>query len=179
MTTLARSMMGTRSIYAALLTLSVFVAVNETRASTLEDLLPVGTSNRCYGRVYNTAHLAQHPDQLVTSMLLQLKPLNDVYAFKIGVNVRGKSELYQNWSNCFLQSDSHTLDCPIDCDQGHFTLEASKTQGSFKLRLDRLSFGLDCDDTGDSLKSYELNSGTDDKEFRLDPMPPSECAKLR
>ena len=39
----------------------------------LISLTTAAASDQCYRRVYTKAHLAKHPDQLVTSMLLKLE----------------------------------------------------------------------------------------------------------
>src|SRR5262249_32974405 len=78
----------------------------------------------CFVRVYNNAHLAKHPDQLVTRVKLHVFKPNPGYAsrdarfhwFTLKVKVRGKDETLRTGGGC--NEEASGLRCWVDCDGG-------------------------------------------------------------
>ncbi len=133
------------------------------------------------------AHLASHPDQLVTEMALELAaakpPLrrepNMTYRdfnFRLWVKVRGKDQLFWTGDNCDWSADRKTVRCPVACDMGVFHLTPARQSGSIMLTIDReVMFDPDC---GTGEKDPAFVTGKDDKIFRLDKAQPTLCSQL-
>lgn len=152
----------------------------------------------CYGRVYNDAHLAKHPKQLVTSLHVfrDLDPDQNTEDApqtreeilktdgESGVNVsafvrfKNRKGLYWNGLNCNKSADGKYVRCGIDCDGGSFEL---RTRGK-NLHLTNEGFVL-IGGCGASEEEYEnqvhFPPGADDKVFLLEPLPVAQCAALR
>lgn len=163
---------------------AIFTAFTVPGASTyaagLAELLPSTSGSICYGRGYDNAHMAKHPNQLVTEVKLKLHPLKDYYPFTLSVRLRGRVQAYQTSAYCHLQPNGGSLYCFNDCDESSFEISASRTTGSLLMQLQQVTFGFDCE-TGNQIlpEEYTLSSGIDDREFRLDPLPASECVDLK
>jgi hypothetical protein len=76
----------------------------------------------CFVRVYDKAHLAKHPDQIVTAVKLHItKPPPDLagngfYLFRLKVKVRGKDKTLHTGGGC--TEGASGLGCSVDCDGG-------------------------------------------------------------
>lgn len=156
--------------------------------TSLPSLLPTTIdAPRCYARAYDNAHLAKHPDQTVKSMMLMIERLSgrssdDRYAYdgKLRLTVRGLDKPLWQGLECGWrqgkQTDKRTFECGVECDGGSFQLSESRRSGSLLLILDRLSLSEACG-LKETSEAYDLLPGTDDKLFRLDPLPASNCAR--
>ena len=179
------------SPWSCLASLAVIVcALQMTAVASAQDLvalMPGAGQSVCYGRVYDRSHLASHPDQLVTSMVLELKATNAPphreetspypdFDFLIGLTLRGNDRQLVTRAGCHWATDRKSVVCGVDCDMGRFEITSAKQSGSLLLTLDRLSFEADCGGEG---QSTEVNAGKDDKIFRLDEARPTLCQPLR
>lgn len=179
---------------AALAVLAAGAAHAQGKSSPLPSHLPLGTE-ACFGRSYDAAHLAKHPQQRVTSFHLfrdftpdpsketpqstpeQLRSEDGeggihVTAF---VRFRDRPGLYFNGLQC-SRSDG-TVHCGIECDGGGFRLRGSGPS----LLLDNQGFVVvgGCGASEDEQEQRDFVSpGADDKVFRLDPRPLAECRAL-
>lgn len=152
----------------------------------------------CFGRVYDTAHLAKHPRQLVTSFHLfrDLDPdqntedepttradilKNDAESNSVNlsafVRFKNRKGVFWNVLNC-NKSDGNGMRCGIDCDGGSF--EARAQQQSLIVTNNGFVLIGGC---GASEEEYEnpvfFSPGADDKTFRLEPLPAGQCTALR
>jgi hypothetical protein len=80
-----------------------------------EPVSPIG----CYGRVYDSAYMSKHPDQLVTVALLNIKKAarssDWSWNFSLNVTVRGK-DLHTN-GGCDSTREPGSLRCYVKPDQ--------------------------------------------------------------
>ena len=155
--------------------------ITTLHAQSIEMLVPKTGETKCFGRTYDRAHLSQHPDQLVTSIMLRLKTFQKAeegegFPFMIAVTVRGDDRMHLTGDVCNRSSDARSVRCIVVCDMGAFTITPATRRGSLRVELDRLAFASDCG--GDEQALFELNPGKDDKVFRLDPLLPEKCDAL-
>jgi hypothetical protein len=166
--------------------------------------LPVGGQSRaplfvadqeaCFGRVYDRAHLARHPNQKVTSLhifrYLGERPEAEnwqasqrdeaitqfretgvawVQAF---VTFRDRTGYFHNWLTCTKEANDGAH-CYIECDQGSFDL---KRESPTTVLLHNNGFVLigGCFAEGDE-QEIDFIPGKDDKVFRLESKPPAVC----
>lgn len=173
---------------------AVAAAQAQGKSSPLPAYLPLGTE-ACFGRSYDAAHLAKHPQQRVTSFHLfrdftpdpsketpqstpeQLRSEDGdggihVTAF---VRFRDKPGLYFNGLTC--SRGDGVVRCGIDCDGGGFRLRGSGAS----LLLDNDGFVVvgGCGASEDEQEQRDFVSpGSDDRLFRLDPKPVAECRAI-
>jgi len=148
-------------------------------------LKPVPGTQVCYRRDYDKAHLAKHPDQLVTSMEFRIayhrfEPEQNYpegqrnYYFQMLVDRRGETQRLEGSGECSA-SDGGPIVCSIECDGGGVGVAAAPGGG---LMVDlttydyiRMTQGCGGED-GDFVL---LTGGKDDKLFRLDRLPDAQC----
>ena len=154
-------------------------------AQQLQALMPSPGQSMCYSRIYDRAHLANHPDQLITTMILEIKAKipprhrepNTLYRdfdFRIGLKMRGNNRLIVSGDNCDWSADRMTVHCSIACDMGQFDLSTARQPGSLMLTLDRLAFEGPCGENDIT----EVKAGKDDKIFRLDRASADVCFQM-
>ena len=152
----------------------------------------------CFGRDYDTAHLASRPKQQVTSLYLfrdftvdanSENPPDDPASLKevdgedgrinldAYVRLRGRQGVYSNSFSCTRNSEGAVF-CGIDCDGGSFRLKAEGND----LGLANEGFVVvgGCGGTEEEQNnSVNVLPGTDDKTFRLTPQPITACVAMR
>jgi hypothetical protein len=166
-------------------------------SSPLPSHLPLRVE-ACFGRTYDSAHLARHPKQRVTSLHLlrdfspdpnterepasreeMLKQDGDngyvnVMAY---VRLRDRKGLFWNGLTC-RRDEKGLVRCGVECDGGGFRLRPAGDG----LTLDNDGFvamgGCGASEDEDERTEF-VNPGADDKNFRLDRRPIAECAALR
>jgi hypothetical protein len=111
-------------------------------------------------------HLAEHPDQTVTSVSICLFPAQNersAYNYKLEFHVRGRNQALSAQGYCSREGER--LRCGVECDGGGVSLALNgNTAMMYLLDFIRLS---SCDDaTGEGGES--LSAGKDDNVFRLD-----------
>ena len=128
----------------------------------------------CFTRTYDRAHLAQHPDQMVTAVKLRIyrpPPENvDKYWFVAQFRLRGKDETLRTSGICNERVSG--LRCLVECDGGGVDVVPRARDAT--MYLDRISGPACNEDSG-----QELTGGKDDRVFRLDRMNDGACAGMK
>jgi len=140
----------------------------------------------CFSRVYDDAHLAQHPRQNVRTMLLLVKADSDSdqprYGLRLGVTFRKSGAHFDSAGDCGSIHDTNDVGgsagvahCGVDCDGGSIDV-AIKDAKSVLVSIPNGAriWRAGSDDDRDRVKRF----GADDKVFRLDKMALSECLRL-
>ena len=160
-------------------------------APKLTDLSPDG-ADACFGRVYDAAHLKAHPHQKVARVFFYYghdpvsrpneEPAANAdtsYNGFLTTTVRGAKnpEWAGGWCNKEDPSDKASgIRCGMDCDR---TLASLKVDDKGRLILNDLSPDIYLDaDSQEQLGTAEYNKqalGSEDDNFRLDPMPAATC----
>lgn len=144
-------------------------------------------SYACFVRVYDAAHLKQHPLQKVGAMKLLLtaeqvpedEALN--YSFRLGVSFRHRPGDFDSSGDCghIKASESEQgktqLGCSVDCDGGGITVELVRDDKSTLVRLDSIRIWRNNKPDEDG---FPLSGGADDRVFRLDRASLDKCRSL-
>jgi hypothetical protein len=181
----------------ALMLAAPVTASAQAPSSPLPTHLPL-RQEVCYSRVYDAAHLAKHPNQLVTSLHLyraitpdqntETEPLTPQQALEQDgesgqvsvhayVRFKNRKGVFWNALGCGTAHDGSTR-CSIECDGGSFGLKPQQKS----LILSNNGFVLigGCGASDDEQEnSVFFDPGADDKTFRLEPLPPSQCTAIR
>ncbi len=128
-------------------------------------------ASACYIRQYDKAHLAKHPDQLVTSVSMSISPINEggtTPTLNLFITFRGSNSVYQGVGICKFTGDD--LTCGVEGDGGSFTLSA-KSDTSLLLTVGLGGMGFEGD------RDYREISGTkgDDRSFVIPSAPSRYC----
>src|SRR5262245_49202513 len=144
-------------------------------------------SYACFVRVYDAAHLKQHPLQKVGAMKLLLtaeqvpeaEALN--YSFRLGVSFRHRPGDFDSSGDCghikaseSEQGKTH-LGCSVDCEGGGITVELARDDKSTLVRLDSIRIWRNNRPDEDG---FPLSGGADDRVFRLDRASLDRCRSL-
>jgi hypothetical protein len=127
----------------------------------------------CFARVYDKAHLAKHPDQLVTAVKLHIKKWKDEksFEFALKVKVRGRNETLHTGGSCHKGESG--LSCSVECDGGGINVVPRADHAMMYVERIRMAR---CD--SDYVDSGEdLSGGKDDRVFRLNRVGERECAE--
>jgi hypothetical protein len=141
-------------------------------------------SYACFVRVYDAAHLKQHPLQKVGAMKLLLtaermpedEALN--YSFRLGVSFRHRPGDFDSSGDCGHIKGSESeqsktqLGCSVDCDGGGITVELARDNKSILVRLDSIRIWRNNEPDEDG---FPLSAGADDRLFRLDRASLDRC----
>jgi hypothetical protein len=125
-----------------------------------------GRDSPCFGRLYDAAHLAAHPDQHITSMVLFANTEDmeldntDQWLIYVEVTTRASKTPYSGIGIC--ADGNEGLYCLMEGDAGGFF--ASDSDG--RLQVEVLDRGLSFEGATDFL-TLEHDSG-DDRVFLLD-----------
>ncbi len=192
--------MQIRTLAAALIAFAALTApgMAQTPAPLLPSHFPPG-KEVCYGRVYDSTHLAKRPKQLVTSLHIfrdldpdqntedepqtreeLLKNDSESGSMNVSAYVRFKNRkgIFWNALNCNPSTDGKLTRCAIDCDGGSFGLQSRQQN----LILTNFGFVL-VGGCGASEEEHENQvhflPGADDKTFLLEPLPLAQCTTLR
>jgi len=127
----------------------------------------------CYARVYDLAHLAEHPEQLVTAVRLCLQPHDDdghgrVADFTLDIKRRGDIKALHALGSCRSDGLNRGISCKVECDGGGVYVEVA----GFEYVLMYIDEGIRIQECGkedlDDGNGIEVTAGRDDKVFRLD-----------
>ena len=145
-----------------------------------------GQIHACFSRVYDTAHLAQHPRQNVRTMLLLVRANSESeqpkYALRLGVTFRKSGAHFDSAGDCGSIHDTSEVGgaaavahCGVDCDGGSIDVAIKDA----KSVLVSIPYGAriwraNSDNDSDQAKRF----GADDKVFRLDRTNMNDCASL-
>jgi hypothetical protein len=131
----------------------------------------------CFTRTYDRAHLARHPDQLVTAVKLDIyraPPARHVW-FDAQFKLRGKDKPLRTSGRCDAEA-SDRLYCSVDCDGGG--VDVVPRAHAAMMYLDRIRMAACGEDYVDSA-GQELTGGKDDRVFRLDRVDAAACAGMK
>lgn len=164
-------------------------AIEPGKEGELANFIPPQAGARaCFGRVYDAAHLKNHPKQQVTEMQFRIAYyIHDPdefaakgqrnYYFQILARLRDaqQGKPLTAMGECSVADDGKSIFCGVDCDGGGVIV---KRNGADKVLVDlealgRLRMTLDCGE--DEADAFELTPGADDKRFLLSKMPQAEC----
>jgi hypothetical protein len=137
-------------------------------------------ASACWGRVYDTDHLAKHPDQQVKAMSLTVTFMKETefadaqYAFRLEAELRGGIAGEQ--SGVCSNQDGQVF-CGVDCDGGGVYVSR---RGDGNVLIDLETIGsiwmvTACGEDDGEQEGFMLKSGVDDKEFLLSPLPAKAC----
>jgi hypothetical protein len=161
--------------------------------------VPAFADRLCFERRYNAAHLAKHPDQLVTSMALALDPYGPVarnnptmdegrikvsFDFKIAMTMRGNKNLYVQMG--YVKNSDGKYQGVVECDGGGFILQKIPSGVLLSIGLGpgynqsiRMAIVPDpCGESGRINNSVGVERGKDDHTFRLDAVSAQVCSRL-
>jgi hypothetical protein len=129
----------------------------------------------CFTRSYDRAHLAKHPDQLVTAVKLHIHrppPGNgSKYWFLAQFKLRGKDETLRTSGICNEKASG--LHCFVECDGGG--VDVVPRARDAMMYLDRIRVAAcDGEEAGE-----ELSGGKDDRVFRLDRVDDATCVGMK
>lgn len=141
-------------------------------------------AHACFVRHYTKAHLASHPKQNVTDMLVYVdkqEGTDPYYNLNMQVNFRQLHKPFQVSGSCGGGADGkHALSCGIDCDGGHIDVRV-KDQTSLLVEIPeyaRIYDPAETDDENGGELPKNARFGADDKVFRVDRTDLRECAPL-
>jgi hypothetical protein len=149
----------------------------------------------CFGRVYDRAHMASHPNQKVTSLHIlrtlgerkeaenwqpdsraeEIKRFREsgesgVSAF---VTFRDRKGYFYNFLSCGKEGRDGVR-CYIECDGGSFALKRESASAALLTNNGFVLVG-GCGDDVEEGKEVYFEPGKDDKVFRLDAKAPAVC----
>ena len=161
-----------------LLALASTAFAGNARLDALFNNQPIGpVSNICYARHYDKAHLASHPKQNVTAMLVYFsKKKSDegsvYYQFDGQVKFRDSKKAFTFDGDCNRDKPGEDVHCGIDCDGGGFNVGA-KDDKSIEVKIGDGGIGLH-DAEGDTpLGSKGFQD--DDETFLLQQTDLKDC----
>jgi hypothetical protein len=133
----------------------------------------------CFTRTYDRAHLAQHPDQVVTAVKLRVyrpPPGNEAkYWFLAQFRLRGKDETLRTSGIC--NDKTSGLNCFVECDGGGVDVVPRAREAM--MYLDRIRVAGCGEELADDGTAQELTGGKDDQVFRLDRVKDAACAGMK
>jgi hypothetical protein len=131
----------------------------------------------CFARTYDRAHLARHPDQLVTAVKLHIyrtpPDILNKYWFLAQFRVRGKDEPLRTSGICNEKASG--LYCFVECDGG--SVDVVPRARDAMMYLDRIRVAACAEDT--LTGGQELTGGKDDRVFRLDRVDGAACTGMK
>jgi hypothetical protein len=167
------------------------LALSRTAGAQAGAQLFVADQEACFGRVYDRAHLANHPNQQVTSLhifrylgdrpeaenwraglrdeLIKMFHQDGVAWVQAFVTFRGRTGYFHNWLNCTKETKEITH-CYVECDGGSFDLKR-ESAGTVLLNNNGLSLFV----CGEEEEEVYFSPGRDDKVFRLETKAVNIC----
>ena len=137
----------------------------------------------CFTRAYTKDHLASHPKQNVTSIMLLLKGKTDPevrYNAGVDFRFRKSGKHFQATGDCPSvtlnepASAPNALHCGIDCDGGSINVDLKEADTV----LVKLPDGIAVSGTGNEDAPSGDRFGSDDKVFKLSRAPVVTCLPL-
>ena len=145
----------------------------------------------CFTRTYDRAHLARHPDQIVTAVKLRIyRPPPESgakYWFLAQFTLRGQDEtlrtsgLCEELSGAVLpprrrRAPADAVHCFVECDGGG--VDVVPRARDAMMYLDRIRVAACGEDYVDG-GGQEVTGGKDDRVFRLDRVEGASCAGMK
>ncbi|MBL0371156.1 hypothetical protein JJB09_03870 [Rhizobium sp. KVB221] len=144
----------------------------------------IEAANACFVRHYTKAHLAGHPEQNVTDMLVYVSKQegsDPYYSLSMQVNFRQLEKPFQVSGSCGVNAEGKSaLGCGVECDGGHLGVRV-KNDMSLLVEIPESVRLFDPAETGDETDAELPNAarfGSDDKLFRLDRTALKDCAAV-
>lgn len=135
----------------------------------------------CFERIYDAAHLAKHPLQKVGSMLLLVRgemiAEDPVANYSVALRVTYKNATARFFSSGYCghpAAGAAGLHCGIDCDGGSLDVALASDTRSTLVSLERIAVWPEYAAADDEHRGH-LDSGADDKSFRLQRVALSHC----
>lgn len=153
-----------------LLPILLISAAPALASGSMDQIFP--SDGSCYLRHYDRAHMATHPDQLVTDIAIgPYAPewgRQDYVAVTVVVSVIGTDEFLASYAVC--RENRGSLTCLMEGDAGGFSLKA-ETSGKVRLEVSRQGMNFE------GRSGFISLSGTqgDDRVFLLPPVPADSC----
>jgi hypothetical protein len=141
-------------------------------------------AHACFRRHYDKGHLAGHPRQNVTDMIVYVgkeEGTDQYYSVNMQVNFRQLAKPFQVSGSCSTGADGKkALSCGIDCDGGHIDVRV-KNDMSLLVEIPEYArifdpADLDSDDRADVPDKARF--GADDKIFRVDRTDLGDCVPV-
>lgn len=135
----------------------------------------------CYTRVYDKAHLADHPKQNTKDMTLFVNSYVDPdmgrqYQLTLGVHFRKHAKQFLSGGGCSLSSDGKgTLNCAVDCDGGAIDVSVRDAKS---IRVSIPEGARTWDPESEEEPPGNARFGADDKLFRLDRTSLATCLPI-
>ena len=179
------------ALFAALFACGAAHAAEESSfaKTVFADPAPGAKARACFVRHYDTQHMAEHPRQKVTDMMLLVGREKDPdepglrWQFQLSTHFTDRKGRFESGGDCTLGAmgeDGKTvadrLVCDVDCDGGEALVTNSADGKSIMTRVERLRIwraGAAQDES-----AYDSIVGADDKLFKLDRADISECTPL-
>ena len=139
-------------------------------------LSPTQADNRllgCFFRTYDKAHLANHPDQLVTAVKLKIYPAPDDATktwFNIQIQRRGDLKALQTAGEC--RNDGQGMNCGVECDGGGAKV-TPWSASTLQMTLESIRMTPCGEDP--EVAAIDVTGGKDDKIFRLERVDDLVC----
>lgn len=142
-----------------------------------------GAAYACFVRHYGKAHLASHPRQNVTSMMLFVEKkagTEPLYNLTVRLTFRQSKTAFHAVGSCSPSEDGRqALQCAIDCDGGELAVRtkdpnAVLVEVPYELRVSDPS--SNADETDEPPKGARF--GQDDQLFRLDRAAVVDCVQF-
>ena len=158
--------------------------------SIFNETTPSPKSRACFVRHYDAPHMAQHPKQKVTDMMLLVGREKNPdepglrWQFQLSTHFTDRKGRYESGGDCSVGGAdangkvvANRLSCMVDCDGGDILVTAGADPKSVTARVDGLRVwraGMTMEDAG----ADDVIAGADDKNFRLERADISECTPL-
>jgi hypothetical protein len=168
--------MGRRGFMQGLVATGLALAATSVIAAELSNFVEAKDGARgCWSRDYSAGHLADHPDQQVTSMRFTMQYDQDFHYFQLDAALRsGRSGRATGTCSNY----EGVLFCGVDCDGGGVILSPGG-DGKALLDLSTQGYIRMTDSCGEEeTEGFSLDAGIDDKEFLLSPLSGKACKPL-
>jgi len=143
-----------------------------------------GAAHACFVRHYTKAHLASHPDQNVTDMLVYVSKQEGsdaYYSVNMQVNFRQINKPFQVSGSCGVGVDGKSaLGCGVECDGGSLSVRV-KNEMSLLVEIPesvRLFDPSEAEAEAGAELPKSARFGADDKLFRIDRVDLKDCAPV-
>lgn len=170
---------------------TLFAAPVAASADSTSDIVKIfgrdpgmSAAHACFIRHYTKAHLASHPKQNVTDMLVYVGKTDGTdqyYSVNMQVNFRQIEKPFQVSGNCGVDAQGKkTLSCGIDCDGGHIDVRV-KNETSLLVEIPEYARIFDPSDLQTDERADvpdKARFGEDDKIFRVDRTALKDCAPV-
>ena len=144
----------------------------------------MSAAHACFIRHYTKAHLASHPKQNVTDMVVYVgkgDSTDQYYSVNMQVNFRQLKKPFQVSGSCSAGDDGKkALSCGIDCDGGHIDVRV-KNETSLLVEIPEYARIFDPSDLQTDERADvpdKARFGADDKIFRVDRTDLKDCAPV-